>query len=1032
MKLGKTLVETSIHHYKAVAVVTVLVTLAIAATAALPSLFPRQFAPLNGVTVDTDPENMLSHEEPVRVFHDRMKERLALHDIIVVGIVNEQQGIANPLSLRRTYELSQYIASLQWRKPDQPGQWEGVIRKDMIAPSVVDKSIPKGGEISFSWFMQEPPKTKQQAEDIVREAKRIPFLDGTLISEDRQAVAIYVPITRKKLSYRVYSDLQKRIPLIWQWAKVAQEIHTAESLDESQKDALIRAGRLVAYEAGSEEAFDTRIRDLLKRAGDPKAWSTLIEPLQGLRDEAQKRAAQREKTLQAEASEMDENQQALARADHAAEARQWIIGRIKADQPGNLAAYYVRSLDQTERFEDQLLSGTIDFLRNLSTDMPTGDISSVTGPALARLDEQREPADAFHITGLPVAEDTFGVEMFKQMAISAPTAMLVIFVLMMVFFRKLIIVISPMIVAMVSVIFTMGSLIIAGFPIHIMSSMIPIFIMPIAVLDSIHIISEFFEKYQETRDRAKTIRAVMDDLFVPMLYTSLTSSAGFASLALTPIPPVQVFGVFVAVGIMVAWLLTVTFIPSFIMFIPEKRLENFGSKHRHHEGEEAGWLINLLHWMGGMTYRRTKPILAAAMVVLVIAGWGISQINVNDNPVKWFGESHPIRIADNVLNEHFGGTYMAYLSIHADEPGWDTERAISEFRAAVEEAMAGTTTAPAEHAVLDDALAAAERITGESESYAGFYQKLSDYVGRKRRGTSEQPSTPNTDNGGPALPGGLDSGSGSGPSLPGGLDDSADGGPALPEGIGSEATAPEAQETPAELWNTIADAIDRKRLELQYFKKPRALQHLTGLQKVLEGREQVGKSNSLADIVKTVYRDLTAEEPRYDIVPQKDPQFRLPDTKEGVGTAIMQFQQSHRPWDLDHFVTNDYQTASIWVQLTSGDNQDMEQVVRTVNAYTTAVDMHRILGSDAVQQLATEPSDARQAIRSRVNELQNRSDADDNTREKVAMYNALLETDSDRLETLLSMPVTVVPDRSLRHKWFGLTYINIVWQDKMV
>ena len=48
-----------------------------------------------------------------------------------------------------------------------------------------------------------------------------------------------------------------------------------------------------------------------------------------------------------------------------------------------------------------------------------------------------EGDEHFHITGLPVAEDTFGVEMFMQMAISAPLAMLVIFLLMLFFFRKL-------------------------------------------------------------------------------------------------------------------------------------------------------------------------------------------------------------------------------------------------------------------------------------------------------------------------------------------------------------------------------------------------------------------------------------------------------------------------------------------------------------------------------------------------------------------------------------------------------------------
>ena len=277
--------------------------------------------------------------------------------------------------------------------------------------------------------------------------------------------------------------------------------------------------------------------------------------------------------------------------------------------------------------------------------------------------------EKFYITGLPVAEDTFGVEMFIQMAISAPAAMIVIFILMLVFFRKLVLIIAPMLVALVSVIITMGLLIICGFPVHIMSSMIPIFIMPIAVLDSIHIISEFFERYQATRDREKTIRSVMGELFTPMLYTSLTSTAGFASEALAPIPPVQVFGIFVAIGIMVAWVLTVTFIPAFIMLIPAKKLENFGAVHAAEDDAlDQTWMGRFLRAVAGMTYRRAKLIVVGSLIVLSIAGYGISLININDNPVKWFEKSHPIREADTVLNKYFGGTYMAYLAMQY-EPG---------------------------------------------------------------------------------------------------------------------------------------------------------------------------------------------------------------------------------------------------------------------------------------------------------------------------------------------------------------------------
>jgi len=283
-----------------------------------------------------------------------------------------------------------------------------------------------------------------------------------------------------------------------------------------------------------------------------------------------------------------------------------------------------------------------------------------------------EGDEEYHITGLPVAEDTFGVEMFIQMAISAPLAMLVVFILMLIFFRKIVLVISPMIVAMVSVISTMGLLIGLGYPVHIMSSMIPIFLMPIAVVDSVHILSEFFDLYTKEKGRKNTILEVMDNLFMPMLYTSLTSAAGFASLALTPIPPVQVFGIFVAIGIMIAWVCTITFVPAYVMMIKESSLENFGSATKH--AEKQSRLGKLLSATGGITYTKAKPILVIILIITAVALYGITRIQINDNPVKWFSKSHPIRLADIELNEHFGGTYMAYLVLDpAEDKGVSTQ-----------------------------------------------------------------------------------------------------------------------------------------------------------------------------------------------------------------------------------------------------------------------------------------------------------------------------------------------------------------------
>ena len=139
------------------------------------------------------------------------------------------------------------------------------------------------------------------------------------------------------------------------------------------------------------------------------------------------------------------------------------------------------------------------------------DLSYPLSRKIRELADQLESGDDYHITGLPVAEDTFGHDMFVQMGISAPLAGLMIFLLMVYFFGNVQLVIAPMLVAMVTVIASMGLMIGMGYTVHIMSSMIPIFLMPIAVVDSVHIMSEFVDTYREGRTPKEVITEVVVD-----------------------------------------------------------------------------------------------------------------------------------------------------------------------------------------------------------------------------------------------------------------------------------------------------------------------------------------------------------------------------------------------------------------------------------------------------------------------------------------------------------------------------------------
>jgi len=264
----------------------------------------------------------------------------------------------------------------------------------------------------------------------------------------------------------------------------------------------------------------------------------------------------------------------------------------------------------------------------------------------------------YHLAGVPLAEDRFGMEMFVQMAIGAPASFVLIFLLMMFFFRNLPLVVAPMIVSVMSVTWTMGLLIGLGFRVHIMSSMIPVFLIPIAVLDAIHLLSEFHEQLPRCGDRREALRRSVDELFAPMAFTTLTTLVGFSSLMLTPIPPVQVFGGFVAFGIGVAWLLTMTFLLAWIRLAPQSTLARFGYSEEH---DLLG--ARFMGRLRDFSLRRSRAIAALGTLVFVAALVGLFRIRVNDNPVNWFRANHPIRVADRVLNSHLSGTYLAYLEL---------------------------------------------------------------------------------------------------------------------------------------------------------------------------------------------------------------------------------------------------------------------------------------------------------------------------------------------------------------------------------
>ena len=134
------------------------------------------------ITIDTDPENMLPDDNTQRVFHNEVKETFAMHDMIVVGVVNEN-SVYNQQTLTDLHTVSSYAESL-----------DGVVSDDLMSLANVDNITQEGpGTIRFEWMMKQAPENDAEARYIQQQVEDLPLLYNTIVSGDNKAAAIYVP-----------------------------------------------------------------------------------------------------------------------------------------------------------------------------------------------------------------------------------------------------------------------------------------------------------------------------------------------------------------------------------------------------------------------------------------------------------------------------------------------------------------------------------------------------------------------------------------------------------------------------------------------------------------------------------------------------------------------------------------------------------------------------------------------------------------------------------------------------------------------
>ena len=189
------------------------------------------------------------------------------------------------------------------------------------------------------------------------------------------------------------------------------------------------------------------------------------------------------------------------------------------------------------------------------------------------------------------------------------------------------------------------------------SEIAPIIILTLSVAHSVHILSSMRLSMQGGLGKHDALVEALRINMAPVFITSITTTIGFMCMNFSDAPPFRLLGNIVATGVMVAFVLSITLLPSLVSILPARVAQRNGIGSRVMD-RLAGFVVmhrEKLFWGTG-----------AAIVVLAL---GILRIDLDDNFLKYFDHSVPIRITSDFTESNLNGLQMLQYSVPARDEG---------------------------------------------------------------------------------------------------------------------------------------------------------------------------------------------------------------------------------------------------------------------------------------------------------------------------------------------------------------------------
>ncbi|MEQ8662357.1 MAG: MMPL family transporter [Gammaproteobacteria bacterium] len=299
----------------------------------------------------------------------------------------------------------------------------------------------------------------------------------------------------------------------------------------------------------------------------------------------------------------------------------------------------------------------------VTVQMPAGERTAATPVIVAHARQMIADFEAAHpdirlyLTGMVVMDNAFFESAMHDSAFLVPLSFGLMLVIIAVLVGGLFGTVSTLFVIIASIVCALGAAGSLGFPMTSVTTSAPIIILTVAVANCVHLLATFMHNLRQGAGRVEAMEESLRVNLQPVFLASTTTAIGFLTMNFSEVPPFNHLGNMVSIGVLVSFILTVTFLPAFMTLVPVRV--------RARATDDASGMLRFADFV--IARRRGLLWGCAAVALLVIAN--LPRNELNDVFVHYFHEPIEFRTDTDFMVEHLTGIYTIAYSLDSGESG---------------------------------------------------------------------------------------------------------------------------------------------------------------------------------------------------------------------------------------------------------------------------------------------------------------------------------------------------------------------------